>query len=72
MNRKPPKRRGVRPLRRTINPRTSTMNPELEIEVGSVFFPESQAAAAHSDIQEEKAENLYVFMNDELEMPTED
>lgn len=48
------------------------MNPELEIEVGSVFFPESQAAAAHSDIQEEKAENLYVFMNDELEMPTED
>lgn len=48
------------------------MNDDLEIEVGSVFFPASEAAAAHSGIQEEKAENLYVFMNNELEVPTED
>lgn len=48
------------------------MDDELEIEVGSVFFPASEAAAAHSGIQEEKAANLAEFMADELEKPAED
>ena len=71
MTRKQPKRRGVKPLRRPIKPRTK-MDDELEIEVGSVFFPASEAAAAHSGIQEEKAADLAEFMADELEKPTED
>lgn len=48
------------------------MNEELEIEVGGVLFPASEAAAAHERIQDEKAYELYVFMNDELEKPAED